>query len=306
MAENGNGAGASRVVLYTHTDFDGVASAVLISSVEDVAWIEFAEPGQIQRGEVDVRKGSIITDLPFHPNCALWFDHHASSQHAKKFEGRYDPKAPSAARVVLDYYENPYLNDKFGALVEATDKIDQANFTREDVEKPAGYYLLSMSLDGADTASEAMAFRRRLIELLRKKPLEEIFKDAQVAAFIDKKLSGMKKAEALLPTYSLERGHVAIVDFRNAPSWLKDSASRWWAYTAYPDCVASIRVRNSREAGTVDISVGENIFNRKLTVDLGALLKRFGGGGHRMAAGCKVNADAADAAIDEILAELNA
>ncbi|OIO25458.1 hypothetical protein AUJ14_04305 [Candidatus Micrarchaeota archaeon CG1_02_55_22] len=294
------------VVLYTHTDFDGIVSAVLISSVEDVSWIDFTEPTQIQNDEIEIKKGSIISDLPYHSNCGLWFDHHASSKHAKKFEGAYDPKAPSAARVIYEYYDNPYLRDKFAALVEATDKIDQANFSLDDIKNPSGYYLLSLSLDGPETASESMAYKRELISLLKSRPLEKILSEPRVVAYIEKKLAAMWKAEEVLHGYSRLEGSVAVVDLRNAPGWLASASSRWYPYLAFPNCRASLRIKPSKREGFVDVSVGENIFKRDLGKDAGAIMKRFGGGGHAAAAGCKLEAGKADAAIAEILAELNA
>ena len=43
--------------------------------------------------QVDVPKGAIISDLPWHPNASLWFDHHASVHPREKFEGKFDPAA---------------------------------------------------------------------------------------------------------------------------------------------------------------------------------------------------------------------
>ena len=33
----------------------------------------------MQDGLVEIRNGDIITNLPYHPNCTLWFDHHITN-----------------------------------------------------------------------------------------------------------------------------------------------------------------------------------------------------------------------------------
>src|SRR3972149_799055 len=63
----------------------------------------------MQDGMVDIRQGDIIANLPYHPNCSLWFDHHVTNKDwpfktpivAGKGGFRL---APSAARVVYEYY----------------------------------------------------------------------------------------------------------------------------------------------------------------------------------------------------------
>ncbi|MBI3587677.1 hypothetical protein HY095_00625 [Candidatus Micrarchaeota archaeon] len=291
-------------ILYTHTDFDGLACAVLLGEVEDIVEIKFAEPEDIQKREIDLVKGSIVSDLPWHPNCGKWFDHHASTAAPKQFEGRFDPHAKSAARVVMDYYDNPFLRKKFSDFVNAADKIDTADFMPEDLKNPSGYFLISISLDAEKTASASFAYRRRLIELLRKKPLEKVLADGQVAKNIADRLEMQKKLEAELPTYTRVEKGVAIVDLRNAPAWMLNAGGRFAVYLQNPACIASMRVRKSKKSGIVDISIAENIFNRGMKADAGAIAKRFGGGGHHSAAGCSVDEDAADAAIEEIVGEI--
>ncbi|MEK6923691.1 MAG: DHHA1 domain-containing protein [Candidatus Micrarchaeota archaeon] len=293
-------------VLVTHTDFDGLACAVLVSSVEDVAEVRFTEPWLVQHRKVDVPKGAIISDLPWHPNASLWFDHHASVHPPEKFEGKFDPAAKSAARVVLDYYENPWLSEKFSGLVDAADQIDSARLSEDEVLNPQGYYLLSVSLDAHDSAAASFNFRRRLIDLLRKKPLEQVLSDEAVREACDKKLSLLRKVAPLLKEHTRVDGHVAIVDFRSAPSWLENAGGRFIVYLQNRGCVASLRVRNSSQQGMVDLSVGNNVFSQGTPVDLGALMKEFKGGGHHAAAGATVPEAEADAAIAGICARVNA
>ncbi len=292
-------------ILYTHTDFDGVACAVLITSVEEVGDIRFVEPEDIQKKLIEVKKGCIVTDLPFHPNAGKWFDHHASNPVPEKFEGRFDAKAKSAARVILDYYENPFLNKKFSEFVDAVDKIDSASFSREDLLAPSGYYLLSLSLDADKTASSSRAWKRKLIELLKEKTLAQILELPDVKKRIETALAKRQKAEAEVENYTAVHGSVCVTDVRNAPDWVVNSGLRFQAYLTHPECGVSLRVRNSKREGQVDISLGENIFSRTNRTDLGAIARRHGGGGHKAAAGFSVDGLVADAVLAELIKELN-
>ena len=81
----------------------------LITAVEDVGDYLFVEPKFMQDGVVDIRSGDVIANLPYHPNCTLWFDHHFTNN-AHGFDEPIVPGrggfrlAPSAARVVFEYY----------------------------------------------------------------------------------------------------------------------------------------------------------------------------------------------------------
>jgi len=121
--------------MVTRADFDGVVCGALVTLMEDaVDSFLFVEPKFMQDGAVEIHAGDIIANLPYHPNCTLWFDHHITNapnweRHlgVSSREGRVPsaqpetrnlkPKtptivpgkggfriAPSAARVVYEYY----------------------------------------------------------------------------------------------------------------------------------------------------------------------------------------------------------
>ncbi len=294
-------------VLYTHTDFDGVVSAVLVTSGDDVSEVRFAEPDDIQQKRIDILKGAIIADLPFHHNAGKWFDHHASSAGAKAVDGRFDATAKSAGRVILDYYENPYLDKKFGALVDACDKIDSASFTEEDIRSPSGYYLLSFALDADDTASDAMNFRRWLIEAIKKNSLEQLLQMPEVKSRVDKVMARRERMAAELERFTTVHGRVCVIDGRELPAEFSGGGTKFLSYLLHPQCIASVKIRKGRLEGNTDFSMGENIFfPERGKLDLGAIARKHGGGGHRAAAGFRVPEALADSILAEVVAEINA
>ncbi|MGE5217407.1 MAG: exopolyphosphatase, partial [Chloroflexota bacterium] len=95
--------------LVTRADFDGLVCGALVTKFENIDAYLFVEPKFMQDGLVDIRKGDIITNLPYHPSCTLWFDHHITNttpdfpQPIMLGKGGFR-LAPSAARVVYEYY----------------------------------------------------------------------------------------------------------------------------------------------------------------------------------------------------------
>ena len=95
--------------LVTRADFDGLVCGALVTKFEKIEGYLFVEPKFMQDGLVEIRSGDIITNLPYHPNCTLWFDHHITNT-TPNFAtpiilGRGGFRlAPSAARVVYEYY----------------------------------------------------------------------------------------------------------------------------------------------------------------------------------------------------------
>ncbi|MDE0342263.1 MAG: exopolyphosphatase [Deltaproteobacteria bacterium] len=303
--------------LVTRPDFDGIVCGALITAVEDIGAYLFVEPKFMQDGAVDIRAGDVIANLPYHPACTLWFDHHFTNG-AAGFDRPVVPGrgafrlAPSAARVVFEYYSEvpsasearyrPGLElmrtDRFTALLEDTDKIDGGYLTREDVLRPAGYVLVSMTIYGKDGAEEP--YWRRLIALIRDRTLEQVLDDPEVRRRSARVLGLQERLRRQLLEHAELRGNVIYLDLRGAED-LTD-ANRFLLYTLFPEGNISMKVsRDPQRAGTTAISVGYNIFNTTSTVNVGDLLSHYGGGGHRVVGSCRVPDTDAERAMDAIL-----
>jgi nanoRNase/pAp phosphatase (c-di-AMP/oligoRNAs hydrolase) len=55
----------------------------------------------------------------------------------------------------------------------------------------------------------------------------------------------------------------------------------------------------------VSISVGYSILNRTATVDVGSLMLKYGGGGHKAVGTCQVPYNTADVVLKQILTACN-
>lgn len=293
--------------LITHTDLDGVMCAALISCVEEIVEIKFVDPGTMQSGKMPVHDYDVIADLPYDKRCGMWFDHHESSKppEGRKFEGAWS-LAPSAARVVYDYYENPYLEKFASALVEV-DKIDSGSVPLEQVKNPTGWFLLSNTLETSATKEKDDNYRRHVIDLIRKNPdVEAVLNDEQVSKRVANVRAEFEKFAKMLEESTVMIGKVAYSDMRKAFDLPR--GNNYLVYSLFPEAVTSVRLMpEGEDKDTVKISVGHNIFSRKkCEFDVGAAMKKIGGGGHRPVGGASVKKEEAEAIAKKIIGEINA
>lgn len=291
--------------IVTHTDFDGVISAFLIQQLfPEIEHVVFAEPWQLQKREFDVRPGDVIVDLPYGEGAALWFDHHKTSEPDAE-KGVLDTSAKSCARVIFDHYlpGHPEL-ERYRELVEATDKIDAAELTKEDLEEPDVYGKLSMAIKG-DEKRKDDEFRRFLLNMLSFQPPEQVIEQPIIRKRVETKLAEHEEWRGRIGQYVEVKGKVIFVDRTRAPADLPRGQS-FWLYLMYPGKSVYLSIDNLKyEEDKVKISCGENIFEDLNSVDIGALMQRYGGGGHKAAGGCSVPKEEKEKVVSELLAALN-
>jgi len=304
--------------LVTRADFDGLVCGALITRFEPIDSYLFVEPKFMQDGLVEIRSGDIIANLPYHPNCTLWFDHHITNT-APQFDRPIMPGkggfrlAPSAARVVCEYYtETSKPNEPDGAarlaflntervkyLLEEADRIDAAKLEREDVLNPQGYVLISMTTDG--THAEDEPYWLRVIELLREATLHDMLSDAEVKRRCQRIRDEQEKLRKILLQRTTLKGNVIYCDLRGLKR-IPDG-NRFLIFTLFPKGNIQVKVADdTQRENTTAISVGYNIFNPTSKINVGELLKNYGGGGHKVVGSSRVPNDRAEQAIKEIVA----
>lgn len=293
--------------LVTRADWDGLVCAVLLSTVEHIDVIQFSTPAEIQSGTAAVPVDSIIANLPFHASAALWFDHHISEEArgahiAAGFKGRF-AAAPSAARLIYEFYRDDGRVRGFAELVDATDRVDSAQLTLEDVVNPVGYVLLAYTLDprtGLDDLDRE-AYFLLLLDWLKNKPLAEILGLPEVKRLTDRLRTEDQAFRQALREHSHLDGNVIVTDLRGVEA---PAGNRFLIYTLFPE--ANVSVRLTLEAGgeTALVSVGYSIFNRTCKTNVGNLLAEYGGGGLVGVGTARFPAAEAEARVREIVRRL--
>jgi len=296
--------------IVTHTDFDGVVSALLIRDLFDIEHVTFAEPWQLQQKQFDVKKGDVIVDLPYGEQCALWFDHHATSA-PDAAKGILDVNAKSCARVIFEHYiqQHPTL-EKFRLIVDAADKIDSASFTKDDLEHPDVYGKLSIAIKGDDKRKDD-EFRLFLLNMLAFQTAEQVINQPIIRKRVEEKLKQLEEWRVKIGTYVVVQGKVIVVDRTAAPVDLP-RGQPFFLYVMYPGNAVYVSADTMKyELDLVKISAGKSIFDQYIheklaAMDLGAMMQRYGGGGHKNAAGCSVSMADKERVLQEIVDEINA
>jgi nanoRNase/pAp phosphatase (c-di-AMP/oligoRNAs hydrolase) len=280
-------------------DFDGVVCASLLYEAEDIEGpVKWVEPNEIQKGLADVREGDIIANLPYDERCSLWFDHHHSNKVDKPFKGVHKI-APSAAGVIYEYYKDRFQKD-YSELIKATDKIDSADLSMDEVLHPEKYpyVLLSMTVLGRDEVDEN--YWNHLVEYLRKYDIDEVMNFPEVEKRCRSIVAQNKIFKDILQQHTTLIQHVSVTDFRSFDK--TPTGNRFLVYSLFPEAIVSVKIRHpdiSKEK--VSVSVGHSIFNRKCKVNVGHMLSKFEGGGHRGAGSCTFHASRAEEYIANIL-----
>jgi hypothetical protein len=294
--------------LVTRGDLDGLTCAVLITECESIDDIRLVHPQDITDKKIPITKQDVLANIPYHPGCGKWFDHHLLTDSNEKppaaFEGKY-ALAPSAARVVYDYYigSHPGLT-RYETLLAETDRVDAAQLSTDDVLDPKDYVLLGFTLDPRTGLGSFGTYFITLVDWLKKKPIEEILKQSQVAERVQRIRDQDQHFREMTVAHSRLEGNVVVTDFRG----LKPTpvGNRFIVYTLFPTANISIRMHAGPDADHVAAAVGHSIFNRTSHTNVGELMSRYGGGGHRGAGTCLLRTSEAERQVAEMIATMRA
>ncbi|GAB3484512.1 exopolyphosphatase [Marinomonas epiphytica] len=300
--------------LVTRSDFDGLVCAVLLKDLGMIDDILFVHPKDMQDGKVAIGPNDITTNLPYVEGCHLAFDHHLSETVRNK-EGIdnhiIDPEAPSAARVVYDYYG---AADKFPNIsvdmMDAVDKGDSAQFSKDEILNPNDWVLLNFIMDARTGLGRFREFRvsnyqlmMQLIDCCRDYSIDQILALEDVQERI--KLYQEHDALAKQQIQRCAQVHKNLVVLDLTAEETIYTTNRFVIYALYPDCNISIhKMWGLKQQNTV-FAVGKSITNRSSNTNVGELCLSYGGGGHMNAGTCQVANDQADSVLSELIEKIN-
>jgi hypothetical protein len=292
--------------LVTRGDMDGLACAVIISKNEPVDGFLLIHPQDITNKRVKIHPTDIIANLPYHPDCALWFDHHKHTATyplpPEEFKGAHG-EAASTARLVYDYYGGSETMPELAEMVRETDRLDSADLTPEDVTNPKGYIRIGFTLDSRTGLGPFEDYMMTLLDLLgRATPPDEVLEHPAVARRWQMIKDGDQAFREAIVEHSRIEDNVIITDFRSLDP--PPVGNRFLIYALFPAVNVSLRVHWGPQKQFVVAAVGHSIFNRTCRTNVGELAARYGGGGHPGAGSIPLRVDSADEQLAEIIAEL--
>ncbi len=297
--------------LLTRSDFDGLASAVLLVEKGIVDEYKFVHPKDVQEEKVKVTSNDVLANIPYVSGCGLWFDHHSSEEerltfHELNFEGDSHP-APSAAQVIWDYYGGEKTFKKhFLPLMEGVNKSDSGNLTVDEILYPEGFILLSYIMDPRTGLGRFRDYRisnyqlmEDMIQYCRTKTVDEILQIPDVVERVDRYFEQQNLFKEMLNRCCEIHGNVIVTNLLNEETIY--SGNRFLVYALYQEQNIEIRVMWGREKQNITFSCGHSIVNRTSKTDIAMLMLKYGGGGHEKVGTCQVIEDYWKEVLDEIL-----
>ncbi len=305
--------------LVTRSDFDGLVCAVLLRKLGLIDDITFVHPKDVQDGVVEITGRDILTNLPYSPAAHLVLDHHHSE--AERIGTDPDtrpanhilmPDAPSAARVVYEYYGGrgvfPDISD---GLMRAVDKADSAQYSLEDILDPQGWTLLNFLMDSRTGLGRFRDFRVSNYQLMMHlidycathQDVDDILAVPDVAERVELFQAQRTPFIEQLKRVSTLHGDVVVVDLRTED--VIHAGNRFMIYALFPQARVSVHVIWGRDRQNTVLAVGKSILDRSSPVDIGSVMLGYGGGGHIAAGTCQIDHAVSAEVLDAVVAAVS-
>ncbi len=297
--------------LITRSDMDGLVCGILLKELDLIDDIMFAHPKDMQDGLIEVGPNDITTNLPYVEGAYIAFDHHASE--SKRVGGNpenhiIDIDAPSAARVVYDYFGGasalPNISEE---MMIAVDQADSADFSKEDILTPEGWCLLSFIMDARTGLGRFRDFNisnyqlmMKLIDFCRENnDIKDVLELPDVKERVDLYFEHQVKSREQIELCSTVHDNLVVLDLRKEDTiW---AANRFIIYALFPQCNISIHVLWGKNKQNTVFATGKSIIDRSSKTDIGELMLENGGGGHHAAGTCQVTNLKAEEILQEII-----
>ncbi len=301
--------------LITRSDFDGLVCAMILKELKLIDDIKFVHPKDMQDGLVEVSQEDISTNLPYVEGIGLAFDHHLSETErvaSSKENHIIDPNAPSAARVVYEYYKK--LGYDLGRISDeimvAVDKADSANYTLDEVLNPSGWTLMNYIMDARtglgrfrDFTVSNYQLMMKLIDFCLDHTVEEVLMLPDVKERVDFYFEQQELFKKQLERVHQMHGSVVVLPLKDEE--VIHAGNRFMVYAMFPQAEVSIHVMWGLKKQNTVLTIGKSIINRSSNANIGEICLKYGGGGHMNAGTCQVSHEKADEVLAEIIELLN-
>lgn len=297
--------------LITRSDMDGLVCGILLKELGLIDDVSFAHPKDMQDGLIDVGPDTITTNLPYVKGVYMAFDHHASELKRLKIKpDNYfsDPDAPSAARVVYDYFggEDAFPNVSQD-MMNAVDKADSADFTKDEILHPSDWVLLSFIMDARTGLGRFRDFNISNYQLMMKlidhcrnhETIDEILALPDVKERTDLYFEHHRKFQEQIQRCASVHNNLVVLDLRREETiW---AGNRFVIYAMFPQCNISMHILWGKNKQNTVLALGKSILNRTCKLHVGNLCLEYGGGGHSAAGTCQVQNLKAESKISEVI-----
>ena len=298
--------------LVTRSDFDGLVCGALLLEAGIIDSWKFAHPKDLQDGLVEINDNDCLANVPFVECCGLWFDHHSSENERLQLQGKYKGESrmtPSCARIIYEYYGGAERFPQFGEIMEAVDKVDSGNLTMDEVLNPTGWILIGFLMDPRTGLGRWRQFSisnyqlmEMLLEACRVKTTAEILALQDVQERIAVYEEQTEKFKEMVAAHTRTEGNVIITDLRGVDPIY--TGNRFMIYGMYPEQNISAWIVSGRGGQGCSAAVGYSILNRTAVLDVGSLMLKYNGGGHKKVGTCQFSNETMEEGLKNMLKDL--
>lgn len=301
--------------LVTRSDFDGLVCAVLLKHLNMIDDILFVHPKDMQDGKVQITERDITTNLPYVDGVGIAFDHHLSETIRNKDQKEnhfIDPNAMSAARVVYDHYGGAKtFPARWNGMMEAVDKADAAQFSKDEILNPKDWVLLNYLMDPRTGLGRFRTFRisnynlmMDLIDYCKDHGIDDIMKMPDVQERVNLYMEQAELFKEQIKRCSTIHKNLIVLSLKDEETIY--AGNRFMIYALYPDTNISIHVMWGLKQQNTVFAIGKSIVNRSSKTNIGELCLNYNGGGHENAGTCQIDNDKADGILKELVAKITA
>lgn len=300
--------------LITRSDFDGLACGALLKAAGVIDSWKFAHPKDLQDGLVEVNENDCLANVPFVEGCGLWFDHHSSEYERLQLEGKYKGESrltPSCARIIYEYYGGKETFPQYDDMMEAVDKVDSGNLTIDEIQNPQGWILIGFLMDPRTGLGRFRNFTisnyqlmEKLIDACRVMTTEEILAMPDIQERIELYNEQTAKFKEMVLAHTTVNGNLIISDLRGVDPIY--TGNRFMIYSMYPEQNISAWIVSGKGGAGCSAAVGYSVLNRSCTIDVGSLMLKYGGGGHKKVGTCQFSDENMGTELPKMLEELTA
>ncbi|MCI8281787.1 MAG: exopolyphosphatase [Lachnospiraceae bacterium] len=298
--------------LVTRSDFDGLVCGALLLEAGIIDNWKFAHPKDLQDGLVEVGEDDCLANVPFVEGCGLWFDHHSSEHERLELEGKYKGESrmtPSCARIIYEYYGGAERFPQFGEIMEAVDRVDSGNLTLDEVMNPQGWILIGFLMDPRtglgrwrEFSISNYQFMEKLMEACRTMSTEEILALPDVQERIEVYQEQSLKFQEMVKAHTKTEGNVIITDLRGVDPIY--TGNRFMIYSMYPQQNISAWIVSGKGGQGCSAAVGYSVLNKTCQVNVGSLMLKYRGGGHKKVGTCQFSEENMETELPKMLKEL--
>lgn len=300
--------------LVTRSDFDGLACGILLKELGIIDAFKFVHPKDLQDGLVEVNENDVLANVPYVKGCGLWFDHHSSEHERLNFNFTFKGEsrlAPSAARVVYEYYGGKEKLAHFDYMVSQVDKVDSGQLTVDEILNPKDWILLGFIMDPRTGLGRFRNFRisnyalmEDLIEYCRTLSIDEILNLPDVKERVELYFDQNATFEEMIRKYTRVEKNIIVTDLRDVDPIY--TGNRFLIYSLYPEQNISIWLVDGRNKQNCSFAVGHSVINRTSNTNVGSLMLKHNGGGHPKVGTCQVPYEEVDKVLTELIQIINA